>query len=110
MTAGEDLAVAVRVVTGDPLEKLEERWRGRITFWHGVFPILGSSSVLWGATSILFLFAGFKRRRQNRRKIRAMAEAEAAVPYGAAGGEVWRQEFLAGQLDEPFGTDAHEVN
>jgi hypothetical protein len=108
LARGEALAPAVLAVTGEPLDELEERWRSRMTFWHGVFPVLGSSSFLWGLTSLLFLLAGFKRRRQNRAKIEGMASDEDLL--GQSGPEPWRQGLLSGQLDPPRGGDSQDMN
>jgi hypothetical protein len=76
-----------------------------MTFWHGVFPVLGSSSFLWGLTSLLFLVAGAKRRRQNRAKIAGMAS-----PEDPLGPEAWRQGLLSGRLDPPLGGDSQDAN
>jgi hypothetical protein len=105
LAAGEALAPAILAVTGESLPELEGRWRSRMTFWHGVFPVLGSSSFLWGLTSLLFLVAGAKRRRQNRAKIAGMAS-----PGDPQGPEAWRQGLLSGRLDPPLGGDSHDAN
>ncbi|MEE2828848.1 MAG: hypothetical protein VX498_06650 [Myxococcota bacterium] len=74
LSRGEGLEPALKAVTGESLSDLEGRWRGRMTFWHGVFPVLGSSTFLWGLTSILFLAAAFKRRRAVKRQIASMVD------------------------------------
>jgi len=104
LAGGADLASSVLAVTGESLEELEERWRSRMTFWHGVFPVLGSSGFLWGVTSLLFLAAGLKRRRQNREKIEGMTTPEDR--WGEEGPEAWRQGLLSGQLDPPRSEDS----
>jgi hypothetical protein len=108
LTAGEELGASVLAVTGEPLSELEERWRSRMTFWHGVFPVLGSSGFLWGVTSFLFLAAGMKRRRQNREKIESLTHL--AENDGDDGPQVWRQGFLAGRLDPPRSEDSQHFN
>jgi len=108
LAVGEELAPAILAVTGESLEELEERWRSRMTFWHGVFPVLGSSGFLWGVTSLLFLFAGAKRRRENRRKIEGMSSPEDLE--AGEGPEAWRQGLLSGQLDPPRGGDSPDAN
>jgi len=102
---GEELPAAVLAVTGESLESLEERWRARMTFWHGVLPVLGSSGFLWGIMSLLFLFVGAKRFMENRAKIKGMASPDEGV-----GPEPWRQGLLAGRLDPPSGGDSHDTN
>jgi hypothetical protein len=108
LTRGEDLAASVLAVTGEPLSELEERWRSRMTFWHGVFPVVGSSGFLWGVTSFLFLAAGVKRRRQNREKIESLTHL--GEKSGEVGPQVWRQGLLAGRLDPPRSEDSQDFN
>ena len=105
LVGGEELPVAVLAVTGESLDELEARWRSRMTFWHGVVPVLGSSGFLWGITSLLFLFVGAKRFTENRAKIKGMGS-----PEDGLGPEPWRQGLLAGRLDPPAGGDSHDTN
>ncbi len=78
MSGGQDLEAAVFTATGEPLRELEDAWRSRITFWHAWLPALGSTGVLWGLTSLLFLFAAWKRRRAFRKQMQAMADVDEA--------------------------------
>lgn len=105
LVGGEELSTAILAVTGESLEELEARWRSRMTFWHGVLPVLGSSGFLWGLTSLLFVFVGVKRVLENRAKIAGMSSPEEAI-----GPEPWRQGLLAGRLDPPSGEDSDRTN
>lgn len=83
MSAGQDLEAAILTATGEPLRELEDAWRSRITFWHAWLPALGSTGVLWGLTSLLFLYAAWKRRRSFRQQMKAMGEVDAARQLAA---------------------------
>jgi hypothetical protein len=75
--AGEATDAALAAAAGQDLRELEKAWRGRITFWHAWMPLLGGSGTIWGLTSLLFVMAGWKKRRQIRRRMAEMPTAEA---------------------------------
>ena len=76
MATGETLDTALVAATGDTLEIQEERWRSRVTVWHALIPVLGSSGTFWGIGAVLFLFAAVKRRRAFHLKVAELEEAE----------------------------------
>ena len=80
LARGETLDVALTRGTGRSLGDLEESWRGRMTFWHAWIPVLGGSGVTWGFGSVIFVIAGWRRRRAFHRKVAAMAERERRLP------------------------------
>ncbi len=77
LAAGEELDQALLEATGEDMEALEGRWRGRITLWHALFPLLGSSSTLWVLAALLFLVAAWRRRRAFHAKVAEMERREA---------------------------------
>lgn len=76
LAAGAELPEAVQASTGRSLADLEESWRGRLGFWHALVPLVGSTGFVWGGTSVLFVFAGWRRRRRIRRQLKDMEERE----------------------------------
>lgn len=76
LSQGEDLDRALTAATGSNLEELESQWRRRITFWHALLPVVGSSGAVWGFASVLFLIATWKQRRKFKRQMKAMEERE----------------------------------
>lgn len=80
LARGESLDVALERGTGRKLADLEESWRGRMTFWHAWLPVLGGSGVTWGIGSIIFVIAGWRRRRAFHTKVAAMAAREKRLP------------------------------
>jgi hypothetical protein len=96
LAAGEELDAALVGATGRGLEELEESWRGRITFWHALIPVVGSSGAVWGLASVLFLVAAWRQRRRFRAQMAALEERErvllASVPLAPADG--WDGEGL----------------
>ena len=77
MAAGASLDEALLEATGEDLESLEERWRGRITLWHALLPLIGSSSTVWVLAALLFLVAAWRRRRAFHAKVAEMERMEA---------------------------------
>lgn len=93
MAGGSTLDAALIDATGRDLQSQEARWRSRITVWHALIPIMGSSGFFWGIAAVIFLFAAYKRRRafhdkvaqmEERERLRAVAAAEAALHEGGA--------------------------
>lgn len=76
MADGETLDAALIAATGETLEVQEERWRSRVTVWHALIPVLGSSGTFWGIGAVIFLFAAVKRRRAFHAKVAELEEAE----------------------------------
>jgi hypothetical protein len=76
MAGGAALDAALLTATGEELGPLEERWRSRITVWHGLVPLLGSSGTVWGFGAILFVIAGVKRRMAFYKKRAELEEKE----------------------------------
>jgi hypothetical protein len=76
MASGASLDAALISATGDDLATQEERWRSRVTLWHALIPVLGSSGTFWGIGAVLFLFAAVKRRRAFHTKVAELEEAE----------------------------------
>lgn len=83
-------AGAWKHVTGDSLGESEERWRGRMLWFHRWAPVLVSSSTLWLGISLLAILAGLVKRRR-RRRLHALWEEEerlaAAVPLALPSSE-----------------------
>lgn len=77
MAGGASLDAALLEATGEDLETLEDRWRARITLWHALVPLIGSSSTLWVLAAILFLIAAWRRRRAFHAKVAEMERREA---------------------------------
>lgn len=80
LARGETIDIALERGTGQPLAALEEAWRGRMTFWHAWLPVLGGSGVTWGIGSIIFIIAGWRRRRAFHLKVAAMEARERGLP------------------------------
>lgn len=79
LASGGSLDEALREATGQDLRSLESAWKGRLTIWHAIIPLLFGPGAFWGFATLLFLVAAWKRRRQAVAKIQAMAEREAAM-------------------------------
>jgi len=79
LASGRSLDQALREATGQDLRTLEASWKGRLTIWHALIPLLFGPGAFWGFATFLFLFAAWKRRRQALAKMDAMAEREAAL-------------------------------
>ena len=77
LAAGASLDEALLAGTGEDLDSLEQRWRSRITLWHALVPLLGSSSTVWVFAAVLFLIAAARRRRDFHRKVAEMEMREA---------------------------------
>ncbi len=89
MSRGAGLDSALLAATGEDLAAQEERWRSRVTVWHALIPVLGSSGTFWGIGAVIFLFAAVKRRRAFHRKVAEMEERErlsalASIEYDPA--------------------------
>jgi hypothetical protein len=76
---GEELDAALLGSTGQDLAALEADWRGRMTFWHALIPVIGSSGAVWGLATVIFLIAAFRQRRKFKRQMAAMEERERAL-------------------------------
>ncbi|MCO4769418.1 MAG: hypothetical protein KDA24_05260 [Deltaproteobacteria bacterium] len=79
LSSGVSVDAALERATGQRLSALEDAWRGRITFWHALLPVIGGSGVTWGAGALIFLIAAFRRRRAFHTKVSAMEAREAAA-------------------------------
>ena len=77
LASGASLDAALQQATGEELGALEERWRSRITLWHALIPLVGSSSTVWVFAAILFLVAAWRRRRAFHAKVAEMELREA---------------------------------
>lgn len=77
VAAGEDFDDAFFGLTGITLRDAQLEFWSRDVFWLRWLPILASSTTLWAAVALLFLWAR-KRRRDKDREIEALwAEEEA---------------------------------
>lgn len=101
LARAEPLDTALERGTGRDLSALEESWRGRMTFWHAVIPVLGGSGVTWGIGSIIFMIAGWRRRRAFHRKVAAMGARERALAPGQPLDGAWQIQTTA--LPEGWG-------
>ena len=79
LSSGVDTDLALERSTGQRLSQLEDDWRGQITFWHALMPVVGGSGVTWGFGALVFMFAAFRRRKAFHDKVGAMEEREAAA-------------------------------
>jgi len=79
LSSGVDVDTALERATGQRLRALEDDWRGRITFWHALLPVIGGSGVTWGFGALVFVIAAFRRRRAFHAKVDAMEQREAAA-------------------------------
>ena len=77
---GAELDAALLRSTGKDLRGLEREWRGQLTFWHALIPVLGGSGVTWGFGTLVFVVAGWRRRRAFQRQVTAMGQREAWTP------------------------------
>jgi|GEM_PF-409377 len=91
LSSGVDVDTALELATGSKLSELEDAWRGRMTFWHALLPVIGGSGVTWGFAAMVFFAAAFRRRRAFHDKVadmeereRALAEQKAALAAEAA--------------------------
>ncbi len=102
LARAEPLNTALERGTGRSLEALEEDWRGRMTFWHALIPVLGGSGVTWGVGSVIFLIAGWRRRRAFHQKVAAMGARERALARCEPRGGLWQIQTTP--LPEGWGT------
>jgi hypothetical protein len=79
LSSGVDVDTALSRATGQRLSELEDAWRGRITFWHALLPVVGGSGVTWGFGAMVFFAAAWRRRRSFHRKVAAMEAQEEAA-------------------------------
>lgn len=101
LARGETLDAALERGTGRGMDDLEESWRGRMTFWHALLPVLGGSGVTWGIGSLIFLVASWRRRRAFHRKVAAMGARELALAPSEPLGGQWQLQTTA--LPEGWG-------
>ncbi|MDF1562255.1 MAG: peptidase MA family metallohydrolase [Deltaproteobacteria bacterium] len=80
---GADFDAALEVGTGSPLWKLEKAWHEDLRLRFTWVPLLASGGTLWTLTSLLFLLAYWRKRRQNRAGMRRM-ELEELLHQGVA--------------------------
>ncbi|MEM8934221.1 MAG: hypothetical protein AAGE94_23710 [Acidobacteriota bacterium] len=103
---GQTFRTAVRSATQRSLVDLEREFWSDFDFWHRWVPILGSSTTLWIAISMLAVVA-FRRRRQKDEEILERWDEE---DRRAAELEAWRAgeaERTASSTDEPPGGWVH---
>lgn len=104
LARGEELDAALLASTGRDLATLEEDWRDRITFWHALIPVIGSSGAIWGLATLIFLIATVRQRRKFKRQMAKMEERErallAAVAVPAADGWSGEGLMVPAPLDE----------
>lgn len=79
LSSGVDVDTALERATGSRLSALEDAWRGRMTFWHALLPVIGGSGVTWGFGALVFLVAAWRRRRAFHSKVADMEQREEAV-------------------------------
>ena len=62
------------------LGQAETQWRRRLETGASWLRILGDSTVLWTAATLLFVLSWWVQRRKTRARLQAMAEQEARLP------------------------------
>lgn len=87
---GKDLAAAVEAVTGRPLAVVEADWRVRWEGSWGWLRVLSDSSWWLGIAGLLVVVGGWRRRRQDRARLRRWeAEEEEARRLQEARPATW---------------------
>lgn len=79
LARGEELDAALLASAGRDLETLEAGWRSRITFWHALIPVVGSSGAVWGLATVIFLIAAWRQRRKFKGQMAVLEERERAL-------------------------------
>jgi len=79
LSSGVDVDSALEQATGSRLSALEDAWRGRMTFWHALMPVIGGSGVTWGFAALVFFAAAWRRRRAFHSKVAEMERREEVV-------------------------------
>ncbi len=76
---GAAIEGAVHSATGDFIDDIDTRWRGRLQSSGMGLGIFANVDMLFGAAGILLVIGGIARRRQYKRNIEQKAEQEAAL-------------------------------
>jgi len=83
---GNKLDPALVLVVGRNLASLEKAYRSRLTWVHTWLPVVGSSGTVWVLTTVLFLYAAWRKRKERRLGMQRLEAEEAAW---AAQQEAW---------------------
>ncbi|HIE25749.1 TPA: hypothetical protein EYP66_00510 [Candidatus Poribacteria bacterium] len=76
LAIGEDMDSALLFATGMNLAQFQQRWMQYLTKHYKWFSILSSSMILWGAVSLIVVWAYLRQRRLRRMKIAEWEEEE----------------------------------
>ena len=76
LAMGEDMDNALMFATGMNLAQFQQQWMQYLTKHYKWFSILSSSMLLWGAVSLIVVWAYLRRRRLKRMKITEWEEEE----------------------------------
>jgi hypothetical protein len=109
---GEDLDRSLVVAVGRNLASLEHAYKDRVTWVHAWVPLIGSSGTLWVLTTLLFVAAWARKRRERNEKLARMRAEEEAWKDAeelrkiTRDGSLWRgAAFRDPSTDEIVGPD-----
>lgn len=80
------LEASVRSTYGLTMGQFEDEWRASVRSRYGWLQALTAASVVWVATTVVFLLAWIPRRRRNRAKLAEMRAEEFMLPPPRADG------------------------
>lgn len=76
LRAGSDAETALRRVYGLTITEFEERWRHRVLDRYGWLYLLSRTAFLWLGVTLLVVFVGVSRVRNDRKRLAEMRERE----------------------------------
>jgi hypothetical protein len=86
--AGQEFPAAFQRATGKSLYSVEREFWRRTTIWNRWIPIVTSSVALWGAISLLAMWAIRVRRRRDQLRLEAMDLADELAELRRADDEI----------------------
>ena len=73
---GESFERAIMKVFGKPLPILEREWIEKLWLRYSYFPIITSSTTLWGIIVLFFIWAYIKRLKEKKKRMEEMEDEE----------------------------------
>lgn len=83
LATGEDFQTALREAAGKPLAVLEAEWKKSLRTRYGWIPLLLDQEILWVAAALLLVYAAWRRRRSNKRRIAEYPDEFDDLPFEA---------------------------
>lgn len=71
---GDDFKKGLELATGQELWRLEKDWVASVRLRHTWIPAVTSTGFIWGLTSLLFLWASWRKRKALTAQIEAMSD------------------------------------